>query len=107
MPFTIVEETDTCHPLTLLRTHENGDEEWGCDECGHTRLINWGAPPVHKNIMTYAGDFYARHCCSARSASDAGVDLTISTWRKDTDEAPTPPYTPKTYTCSSCRPRRN
>lgn len=67
------------HVLVRLDVKPNGDQVWGCGECGETRLINFDPPPAHKMIVTQRGDFSARHSMGSSCAPelDAAVRLDL------------------------------
>ena len=87
------------HELQRLETYANGDERWGCAECGHTRLINFD-PEQHRNECTQRGDFSVKHCMgmSCSPELDAAVRLVVGS--HNTDD--TTPIEPNEYSSVSC-----
>lgn len=93
------------HVLVRLGAQANGDEIWGCGDCGHTRLINFGAPPAHRNELVQAGNVYARHCMASSCSPELDAAVTLRLTAQSTPAAAgampdEPPVAPRTY--SSC-----
>jgi len=94
-----------------LATHANEDEVWGCGECGHTRLINFGPPPAHKNKLIQEGDQLARHSLGSSCAPelDAAVQLRLTAHPAPAPAADAPRETtdtPRTYSGCGIRWKR-
>ena len=85
------------HVLVLLSTAANGDQEWGCGECGHTRLINFD-PTMHRNECTQRGDFSVKHCMGASCYPelDPAVRLVMTSHNTPVSDD-TPPFEPTSY----------
>ena len=68
------------HVLVRLEERANGDQLWGCGECGHTRLINFDPPPAHRNELVQRGNDFARHSMGSSCSPelDAAVQLRLT-----------------------------
>ena len=98
---TFLPDTDT-HTLVLLGTAANGDQTWGCGECGHTRLINFD-PASHRNDCTQRGNFSVKHCMGASCYPELDPAVRLVMGSHNTFDE-TPPFEPTTY--GSCGIRR-
>lgn len=89
------------HVLVRLETRGNGDHVYGCGECGHTRLINFDAPPAHKNQMVQPGNVYARHSlgssCSPELDAAVTLHLTAQSAPVPAGTEPEPPAKERVY----------
>lgn len=85
------------HVLVLLSTAANGDQEWGCGECGHTRMINFD-PEHHRNECTQYGDFSVKHCMGASCDPEMDHVLKLNLSSHNTDDVtPIKPRDPTIY----------
>lgn len=95
MPLTFLPDTGV-HELTRLETYANGDERWGCAECGHERIINFD-PAVHKNKLVHPGDFSVKHCMGASCAPELDAAVVLHLGSHNTTEMDELPAAPRVY----------
>ncbi len=50
---------DNAHAMQLTHTHENGDQEWLCPECGRHTIVRW--TPEFQRTVLVTGDETAIH----------------------------------------------